>query len=82
MKIDAKGKAQLEVILRGMYAGHPADLVGVTFHESGETATVQVADKYYRYSLSATAQKILQGQQTYWTELEAAEFFTPIQEAK
>jgi len=62
---------------------HPGPLVQATFHESGETATVQVANDYFQYRLSDTAKKILLGHATYfWTAKEQEQFFTPIEETK
>jgi hypothetical protein len=60
MKIDPAGKAKLESLLLGMHP--PGPLRQALVHESGELATVQIADKYFRYRLMPTAKKILHGQ--------------------
>ena len=61
MNIDPQGKSELEARLLAMYPAEP--LVKATIHESGQTATVQVADEYFRYRLSEPAKKILQGKE-------------------
>jgi len=77
---DSTGKSRLEAILIGMYPAEP--LVKATIHESGQTATVQVADEYFRYRRSEPAKKILQGKGTVCTSLDVAQFFALIKEAK
>ena len=80
MNIDPHGKSELEARLRGMYPTEP--LLRAEIHESGQTATVQVADLYLRYRLSETAKRVLQGQETVLTVLDVAQFFTLIEQTK
>ena len=72
MKMDPEGKAKLGSILLTMYPAEP--LRNVLIHESGEMATVQIADKYFRYRLSPIAKEILRGHKASWTD--TAELFT------
>ncbi len=81
MKVDQEGKSELESILLAMHP--PGPLRKALVHESGERATVIIAeqhgDKYFRYVLSPTAKQILRGHQVVWTEV--AGLFTLVEQA-